>query len=85
MIPLKGDKAISPGQALGWVLVGLSGRYFSKTLPDSNNCRYVCRKVGVQRFCSYVLQSKSFIRRTNKKAPLKTNVIFGGDVIIYMS
>ena len=28
------------GVALGWMLIGLSGRYFSKTLPDTNKNVY---------------------------------------------
>ena len=43
---------------------------------------------GKQVYRGFVLMccsQKRFMRRTNKKAPLKTNVIFGGDVIIYMS
>ena len=35
MIPLKGDKSINQCNALGWMLIGLLGRCFSKSLQDN--------------------------------------------------
>ena len=43
LLPFQGEpppNQSTQGVALGWVLIGLSGRYFAKTLPDTNKKKY---------------------------------------------